>query len=49
MLPTAKILVVDDEVNIRASLKEMLTRDGHQVVTAESGEAIHPRVRPGID
>ena len=39
MLPTAKILVVDDEVNIRASLKEMLTRDGHQVVTAESGEA----------
>jgi len=39
MLPTAKILVVDDEVNIRTSLKEMLARDGHQVVTAESGEA----------
>ncbi|MEE8392525.1 MAG: response regulator transcription factor [Anaerolineae bacterium] len=39
MLPTARILVVDDEVNIRTSLKEMLERDGHHVVTAESGEA----------
>jgi DNA-binding response OmpR family regulator len=38
MFPT-KILVVDDEVNIRTSLKEMLTRDGHHVVTVESGEA----------
>ena len=34
-----KVLVVDDEANIRASLKEMLTRDGHQVVTVDSGEA----------
>ena len=38
MCPTTKILVVDDEANIRASLAEMLTRDGHHVVTAESGE-----------
>ena len=35
----AKILVVDDEVHIRSFLKETLTRDGYQVVTAESGEA----------
>jgi DNA-binding response OmpR family regulator len=34
-----RILIVDDEANIRASLKEMLTRDGHQVVTVDSGEA----------
>jgi DNA-binding response OmpR family regulator len=39
MVPTVKILVVDDEANIRTSLKEMLSRDGYQVVTAESGEA----------
>jgi DNA-binding response OmpR family regulator len=36
---TVKILIVDDEANIRASLREMLTRDGHQVVTVDSGEA----------
>ncbi len=34
-----RILVVDDEANIRASLKEMLSRDGHSVRTVESGEA----------
>ena len=39
MLPIANILVVDDEANIRASLEEILTRDGHHVVTVESGEA----------
>ncbi len=39
MLPTPKILVVDDEQNIRTSLKEILARDGYHVVTAESGEA----------
>ncbi|MCP4542266.1 MAG: response regulator transcription factor [Chloroflexi bacterium] len=39
MLPTTKILVVDDEANIRTSLKEILARDGYHVVTAESGEA----------
>jgi DNA-binding response OmpR family regulator len=38
MTLTAKILVVDDEVNIRTSLQEILTRDGHHIVTAESGE-----------
>ncbi len=39
MLPAAKILIVDDEANIRASLKEILTRDGYRVVAVASGEA----------
>jgi two-component system KDP operon response regulator KdpE len=39
MTSNRKILVVDDEPNIRFYLKEVLSRDGHQVVTAESGEA----------
>jgi len=34
----AKILVVDDEASIRFSLKEMLTRDGYVVVTADDGK-----------
>lgn len=38
MFLPARILVVDDEANIRASLQEILTRDGHHVVAAESGE-----------
>ncbi len=36
---TIHVLVVDDEPNIRASLQEILTSDGYQVTTAESGEA----------
>jgi len=35
----ARILVVDDEEHIRASMKELLTRDGYEVFVAESGEA----------
>ncbi len=35
----AKILVIDDEASIRFFLEETLTRDGHQVVAVESGEA----------
>lgn len=41
MIPTpttAHILVVDDELHIRTSLKELLTRDGYQVVAVENGE-----------
>lgn len=34
-----KILVVDDEPNIRASLEEILTGDGYLVTAVESGEA----------
>jgi len=34
----AKILVVDDEKAVRLSLAELLSMEGHQVITAESGE-----------
>ncbi len=33
-----KILVVDDETNIRLLLKEELTDEGYEVITAENGE-----------
>ena len=39
MVPRASILVVDDDVGVRFFLEEALTRDGHQVVAVESGEA----------
>lgn len=39
MFPGKKILVVDDEENIRSSLEEILSRDGYHVTTVESGEA----------
>src|SRR5499426_3891468 len=36
-MQTAKILVADDEVNLRRVLTAMLKRDGHEVVQASSG------------
>jgi DNA-binding response OmpR family regulator len=39
MTTPAKILVVDDDAGVRFFLEELLTRDGHQVVAVESGEA----------
>lgn len=33
----AKILVIDDEEQLRDLLKQMLTRDGHEVITAFDG------------
>ncbi len=39
MVPRAKVLVVDDDAGVRFFLEEVLTRDGHQVVAVESGEA----------
>jgi DNA-binding response OmpR family regulator len=39
MVQAAKILVVDDEAVIRLTLKEILIRDGYQVVTADSGQS----------
>ncbi len=33
-----RILIVDDEVNIRAGLRDVLVRDGHSVTEAGSGE-----------
>ena len=34
----ARILIVDDEATIRASLQESLAADGHEVETADTGE-----------
>ncbi len=39
MVSPAKILIVDDEPSVRFFLQEALARDGHDVVTVESGEA----------
>lgn len=39
MAPPARILVVDDEENIRSSLQEMLSLSGYDVIAVESGEA----------
>jgi CheY-like chemotaxis protein len=33
----AKLLVVDDDVDVRTMLKTMLERDSHDVITAENG------------
>jgi CheY-like chemotaxis protein len=47
----AKILVIDDEEQLRDLLKQMLTRDGHKVMTAYDGvegircfDTFHPDV-----
>lgn len=37
-MPEAKILVVDDEKLIRWSLEQNLTKEGYEVITAESGK-----------
>lgn len=37
-MPVKKILVVDDSPTERHVLLELLTRNGYQVITAESGE-----------
>ncbi len=47
MTPTARILVVDDDENIRFFLKEVLERDGHQVIEIESGEEALERIARG--
>lgn len=38
VLPALKILLIDDDAAVLNSLKETLVREGHQVVTAQSGE-----------
>ena len=35
----ARILVVDDETNIRTALAKILEREGHAVVTADCGDS----------
>lgn len=37
-MPDTRILVVDDEPSIRMFLQETLSNDGHQVISASSGE-----------
>ncbi len=44
METAARILLVDDEESVRASLEELLTRDGYHVVAVESGEAALQRI-----
>ena len=39
MVSKAKILVVDDDPLVRSYLEKVLTHDGHQVLTVESGES----------
>ena len=43
----ARILVVDDEELIRASIAAALCRAGHQVITAEDGDDALGKFRPG--
>jgi DNA-binding response OmpR family regulator len=38
MSSQVRILIVDDDLSIRSTLKEVLSRENYQVVTAESGE-----------
>lgn len=38
MAAPTRILVVDDEMSIRLTVTEMLTRDGYQVILAENGQ-----------
>ena len=37
-MPVTKILIVDDSPTERHVLVELLTKNGYQVITAESGE-----------
>lgn len=44
MTQPAKILIVDDEENVRFFLQEALERDGHQVIAVENGETALKRL-----
>ena len=44
-MPVKKILVVDDSPTERAFMVDLLTKNGFQVVTAESGEEALTKVR----
>jgi CheY-like chemotaxis protein len=45
----AKILVIDDSDSIRTLLRDLLERDGHQVVTAETGHDGEEALGLGVD
>ena len=50
VLPSSRILIVDDEANMRRVLEIMLARGGHQVFTAENGvEALALLEKQGVD
>ncbi len=42
---TKKILVVDDEIGIRQSLKKILEKEGFDVVTASNGDEAFKLIR----
>ena len=42
---STKILIVDDELIMRRSLKDWIERDGHEVETAASGEEALKRLK----
>ncbi len=48
--PERSVLVVDDDESIRESLRRLLSSDGYQITTAESGEEglVALREKPGI-
>jgi DNA-binding NtrC family response regulator len=48
-MPSATVLVVDDESLIRWSLAERLRADGYQVLEAETGREALDHVRDGVD
>lgn len=43
----ARVLVVDDEKNIRFTLREILRRDGHEAQVAEDAEAAKALLKVG--
>ncbi|UCD16770.1 MAG: sigma-54-dependent Fis family transcriptional regulator [Candidatus Zixiibacteriota bacterium] len=45
----ARILIIDDEVNIRSSLKSALDRRGHETVTAENSQQGRDFFKAGFD
>jgi len=45
MAETARILIVDDNVNTRMTLTDLLTEDGYEVITAADGEEALAKVQ----
>ncbi len=47
-MPSARIVLVDDELNLRRVLGAMLVRDGYEVLEAKDGEEALGLVGPGV-
>ncbi len=43
----SRIILIDDEPNLRRTLARLLERDGHQVVTGADFQEVEERLRPG--